>query len=96
MSPMEIAKPFVSRTITYLLHGPPAVQSTHIISNCKRVFWKRGTPPPEKITKTLYLKAFQSLKNCLDLPPPPREKITKIIRPEYFYVLLGGGYGKIT
>ena len=28
--------------------------------------------------------------------PPPREKITKIIRPEYFYVILGGGYGKIT
>ena len=24
-------------------------------------------------------------------PPPPREKI---IRPEYFYVILGGGYGK--
>ena len=22
--------------------------------------------------------------------PPPREKITKIIRPEYFYVILGG------
>ena len=27
---------------------------------------------------------------------PPREKITKIIRPEYFYVILGGSYGKIT
>ena len=27
---------------------------------------------------------------------PPREKITKIIRPEYSYVILGGGYGKIT
>ena len=26
------------------------------------------------------------------LPPPP-EKSTKIIRPEYFYVILGGGYG---
>ena len=29
-------------------------------------------------------------------PPPRREKNTKIIRPEYFYVILGGGYGKIT
>ena len=27
-------------------------------------------------------------------PPPPREKITKIIRPEYFYVIIGGDYGK--
>ena len=27
---------------------------------------------------------------------PPGEKITKIICPEYFYVILGGGYGKIT
>ena len=27
---------------------------------------------------------------------PPCEKITKIIRPEYCYVILGGGYGKIT
>ena len=27
---------------------------------------------------------------------PPREKITKIIRPEYFYVILGGSYGKLT
>ena len=27
---------------------------------------------------------------------PPHEKITKIIRPEYFYVILGGGYGKTT
>ena len=27
--------------------------------------------------------------------PPPRENITKIIRPEYFCVILGGGYGKI-
>ena len=26
---------------------------------------------------------------------PPRENITKIIRPEYFCVILGGGYGKI-
>ena len=29
-------------------------------------------------------------------PPPPREKITKIIRREYSYVILGSGYGKIT
>ena len=29
------------------------------------------------------------------LPPPPRENITKIIRPEYFCVIFGGGYGKI-
>ena len=28
-------------------------------------------------------------------PPPPRENITKIIRPEYFCVIFGGGYGKI-
>ena len=26
---------------------------------------------------------------------PPRENITKIIRPEYFCVISGGGYGKI-
>ena len=26
---------------------------------------------------------------------PPRENITKIIRPEYIYVILGGDYGKI-
>ena len=28
-------------------------------------------------------------------PPPRRENITKIIRPEYFYVIFGGDYGKI-
>ena len=28
--------------------------------------------------------------------PTPGEKITKIIRPECFYVILGGGYGKNT
>ena len=28
--------------------------------------------------------------------PPPPEKIPKIIRPEYSYVILGGGYCKIT
>ena len=27
--------------------------------------------------------------------PPPRENIMKIIRPEYFYVIFGGDYGKI-
>ena len=26
---------------------------------------------------------------------PPLRKITKIISPEYFYVILGGSYGKI-
>ena len=35
------------------------------------------------------------------LPPPPRpppraKKNTKRIRPEYFYVILGDGYGEIT
>ena len=28
-------------------------------------------------------------------PPPPRENITNMIPPEYFYVILGGGYSKI-
>ena len=27
--------------------------------------------------------------------PPPRENITKIIRPGYFCVIFGDGYGKI-
>ena len=27
--------------------------------------------------------------------PPPGENITKIIRPKYFYVILGNGYGKV-
>ena len=27
--------------------------------------------------------------------PPPREKITKIIRPEYFYVFLGAATAKL-
>ena len=30
------------------------------------------------------------------LYPPPGETITKIIRSEYFSVIFGGGYGKIT
>ena len=30
------------------------------------------------------------------ITPPPNKNITKIIRPEYFYVILGGDYGKIT
>ena len=29
------------------------------------------------------------------LPPPPSENTTKIIRPEYFYVILEGDYGKL-
>ena len=28
-------------------------------------------------------------------PPPPRENITKTIRPECFYVIFGGGFSKI-
>ena len=31
-----------------------------------------------------------------EIYPPPGENITKITCPEYFYVILGGSYGKIT
>ena len=37
-----------------------------------------------------------SLKHSTIVLTPPRKNITKIIRPEYFYVIFRGGYGKIT
>ena len=45
------------------------------------------------LTKTRLLKHDFPVHGVVT-PPPPGEKITKIIRPEYFYVILGGGYGK--
>ena len=38
----------------------------------------------------------QNGSQCRNYPPPPHENITKIVRPEYFYVIFRGGHGKIT
>ena len=63
-----------------------------------------ASPKGQGQTTAIYCKngEFQSDPVCTDpvqnfptRTPPPRENITKIMRPEYSCVIFGGGYGKI-
>ena len=65
------------------------------------VFWVStadfGFPPGDENFRILFPEVpVVKIRVSAPAPyPPPRENITKIIRPEYFCVISGGGYGKI-
>ena len=83
---------------------PPALGNTApsawwvMYKSCILDGWLERFPPPAKQpwSRSSMDSAVSDKppKSCT-LYPPPRENITKIIRPEYFCVISGGSYGKI-